>query len=316
MSNPSHITLLSPLRLIVRLFFWLSMIVPVALHAQSGNSAYRAYFDRYHRMAVEQMAKYRIPASITLAQGAFESGAGRSRLATTANNHFGIKAGSSWTGPVVCADDDAPSERFRKYRSVAESYEDHSRFLTNNRRYASLFRLSMRDYKGWARGLKAAGYATNPRYAEQLIGIIEAYNLDRYDHLSVRDLRKQPATSQATGTGDVTQIGCCNGSCYVRARCGQSLRDIAKSFGLSERRLRKYNEVPRGYTPSEGEIIYLEKKRSKADKSLKHHIHIVQPGETFHSIAQRYGIRLKTLYKNNGLPPTAAIRTGQGLLIR
>lgn len=300
----------------VLFLLWLSLVMPACVFAQSNNNAYQAYFNRYHRMAVEQMAKYRIPASITLAQGVFESAAGRSRLATVANNHFGIKAGSTWTGPVIYADDDAPSERFRKYRSVADSYEDHSLFLAKNQRYAGLFRLSMRDYKGWARGLKAAGYATNPRYAEQLIGIIETYHLDRYDHLSLHDLRKQTTASQTTAPLDVGQIGCCNGSCYVRARRGQSLRDIARNFDISERRLRKYNEVPKGYTPAEGEIIYLEKKRSKADKSLKHHIHIVQPGETFHSIAQRYGIRLKTLYKKNGLTPAAHIRTGQGLLIR
>ena len=309
-TQPRHIPLLS------HLLLWLCLLSSGCMFAQSNGNAYQAYFNRYHRMAVEQMAKYSIPASITLAQGVFESAAGRSRLATVANNHFGIKAGSTWTGPVVYADDDAPSERFRKYRSVAESYEDHSLFLVRNKRYAGLFRLSRRDYKGWARGLKSAGYATNPRYAEQLINIIEAYRLDRYDHLSLRDVRRQTTASQTTAPIDIGQIGCCNGSCYVRAQRGQTLRDIARNFDISERRLRKYNEVPKGYKPAEGEIIYLEKKRSKADKSLKHHIHIVRPGETFHTIAQRYGIRLKTLYKNNGLTPAAHIQAGQGLLIR
>ena len=156
------------------------------LPAVAQNSLYEQYINRYSSMAVDQMNRYRIPASITLAQGLLESSAGTSRLARQGNNHFGIKCGGSWRGRYMLVNDDAPNERFRVYSSVRESYEDHSRFLTENRRYAGLFRLSTTDYKGWAHGLKSAGYATNPRYASLLINVIEKYDLTRADTRAMR----------------------------------------------------------------------------------------------------------------------------------
>ena len=140
------------------------------------NSTYQQYIDQYKDLAIEQMKKYRIPASITLAQGVFESGAGRSALARSGNNHFGIKC-HGWQGRKVYADDDERNECFRAYDNAYQSYEDHSRFLANSQRYRHLFSLSITDYRGWARGLKAAGYATNPRYADKLIELIELYKL-------------------------------------------------------------------------------------------------------------------------------------------
>ena len=153
------------------------------LQAQGVSQQYLNYIERYKGMAVDQMLRYKIPASITLAQGLLESGAGTSTLARKANNHFGIKCGRAWKGPYILQDDDARNEKFRKYRSVEESYEDHSRFL-QQARYSSLFELSPKDYKGWARGLKRCGYATNPRYASLLIDLIERYDLDQYDIIS------------------------------------------------------------------------------------------------------------------------------------
>jgi len=150
------------------------------LQAQGVSQQYLNYIERYKGMAIDQMLRYKIPASITLAQGLLESGAGTSTLARKANNHFGIKCGRAWKGPYVLQDDDERNEKFRKYRSVEESYEDHSRFL-QQARYSSLFDLSPKDYKGWARGLKRCGYATNPRYASLLIDLIERYDLDQYD---------------------------------------------------------------------------------------------------------------------------------------
>ena len=150
------------------------------LMAQRTNQAYWTYIDKYKDWAIEQMKNYRIPASITLAQGLLESNAGRSTLATEANNHFGIKCGGSWTGPYVLRNDDAPNEKFRKYRSARESFIDHSVFL-QGRRYQGLYSLRITDYRGWARGLKAAGYATSPTYAESLIRIIEMYGLSQFD---------------------------------------------------------------------------------------------------------------------------------------
>ena len=153
----------------------------VSVSAQRRNQAYEDYIKKYRGIAVEEMRKYHIPASITLAQGLLESGAGRSTLARKSNNHFGIKCGSSWDGRTVRHDDDRRNECFRAYRHAKESYEDHSKFLRTGARYAFLFRLKITDYKGWARGLKKAGYATDPSYANKLIGLIEEYELHRFD---------------------------------------------------------------------------------------------------------------------------------------
>ena len=149
--------------------------------AQQRNKAYEDYIKKYRSIAVDEMKHYRIPASITLAQGLLESGAGRSELARKSNNHFGIKCGGSWDGRSVRHTDDAPNECFRAYKHAKDSYRDHSKFLRSGARYAFLFRLKITDYKGWAKGLKKAGYATDPKYANRLINIIETYDLDKYD---------------------------------------------------------------------------------------------------------------------------------------
>ena len=270
----------------------------------SAQSAYHNYIETYVDMAVEQMRKYKIPASITLAQGLLESGAGQSTLALKANNHFGIKKGMNWNGPTVKHDDDERNERFRKYKSVRESYEDHSRFLVSGGRYAFLFDLPMDDYKGWAHGLKKAGYATNPRYAQSLISIIERYQLYRYD--------------TENGNADMWRytIRKCNKRYYIIAQEGDTYESLAKTFGVSKRKLRKYNEVPKRHQPKAGDIIYLQKKRKKADKSLKGHTHIVNPGESLHQISQMYGVRVKTLYDINELTEDYSPSVGDALRIR
>ena len=153
------------------------LLISVAVQAQRRNSRYNEYIKQYAPLAVEQMREHRIPASITLAQGLLESGAGQSTLARKSNNHFGIKCGSNWRGRSVRHDDDARNECFRAYRNPKDSYEDHSLFLKRGARYAFLFKLKITDYRGWARGLKKAGYATDPSYANRLITIIEDYDL-------------------------------------------------------------------------------------------------------------------------------------------
>ncbi|MDR1678424.1 MAG: glucosaminidase domain-containing protein [Prevotellaceae bacterium] len=159
----------------------LLFFIATSLLAQGQNKQYIDYIAQYKDIAIREMTEYGIPASITLAQGLLESGAGKSRLATEANNHFGIKCKKNWTGKAIYHDDDAKQECFRHYATALESYEDHSRFLVDNSRYASLFALPNTDYKGWAKGLKAAGYATDPAYPSRLIKIIEDYNLHAYD---------------------------------------------------------------------------------------------------------------------------------------
>ena len=260
-----------------------------SLQAQTRNKQYEEYIKKYRDIAVEEMKKYHIPASITLAQGLLESGAGQSTLARKSNNHFGIKCGSDWRGKTVRHDDDERNECFRAYKHPKQSYEDHSKFLVSRPRYASLFKLKITDYKGWARGLKKAGYATNPRYAEQLIGIIELYDLDRYDKKGgLKWMKENPNPHQPY---------IANGLVYIVVRSGDTWKSISKEFDISRKKLRKYNDLFKGYELQVGDILYLEKKNRRADK--EHIVHVLRAGESMYSISQKYGIRLKRLYKLN-----------------
>ena len=267
----------------------LTIFVCLVLQAQTRNKQYESYIKQYRDLAVEEMKKYRIPASITLAQGLLESGAGQSTLARKSNNHFGIKCGSDWRGKTVSHDDDARGECFRAYKHPKQSYEDHSKFLANRPRYASLFKLDITDYKGWARGLKKAGYATNPRYAEQLIGIIELYDLHKYDRKGgLKWMKENPNPHQ-------TYIA--NGLVYIVVRAGDSWKSISKELDISQKKLRKYNDLYKGYALQVGDILYLEKKNRKASK--EYIVHVLRAGESMYNISQKYGIRLKNLYKLN-----------------
>ena len=267
--------------------FLILIISCLTLQAQTRNKQYEDYIKKYRELAVEEMKKYHIPASITLAQGLLESGAGQSTLARKSNNHFGIKCGSDWRGKTVSHDDDARGECFRAYKHPKESYEDHSKFLAGRSRYASLFKLKITDYKGWARGLKKAGYATNPRYADQLIGIIELYELHKYDEKNyLKWIKKNPNPHQTYIANDLL---------YIVVRAGDSWKSISKEFDISQKKLRKYNDLYKGYALQVGDILYLEKKNKKADK--EHIVHVLRAGESMYSVSQKYGIRLKNLYK-------------------
>lgn len=307
------------MRRITQLFLFLLFFPFLPVRAQSGLSAYWDYISTYKGMAMDQMVRYRIPASITLAQGLLESGAGRSRLAREANNHFGIKCSGKWAGPYIREDDDARGEKFRKYKNAAESYEDHSRFLQQPR-YASLFQLQPDDYKGWAHGLKRCGYATNPRYASSLIDIIERYDLAHFDQVVMTSGGKRSRSGRSSDknvlymTGHVVYRN--NENYYVVVQPDDDLKAISKETGVSVRRILRYNELPKDYVPVAGDILYLEKKRRKAEKRFKRHPHVVQPGESMHGIAQRYGIRLESLYKLNRLGPDYAAQVGDRLRVR
>ena len=299
----------------------LSLVVAVTLQVSaqtSRNRSFLAYVDRYHDLAVEQMLRYNIPASITLAQGLLESNAGNSELTRKGNNHFGIKC-HDWQGAKTYHDDDARNECFRAYNNAYESYEDHSRFLSGSKRYRSLFTLKRTDYKGWARGLKACGYATNPAYAKQLIEIIELYDLHKYDKAKKYDkhiverLRKGSSVGGAMLAHTVYKN---NKNYYVRARHGDTFRSIGKEMGVNSYHLAAFNERSRKDELEEGEIIYLEKKRRRAAKEYKYHRHTVKAGESMYTIAQTYGIRLKSLYKMNGLEPGYQITVGDKLRVR
>jgi len=288
----------------------------LAINAQvKWNNAYQQYINQYKDVAIEQMLKYRIPASITLAQGLFESGAGLSELARRGNNHFGIKC-HGWAGAKVYHDDDERNECFRAYDNAHESYEDHSKFLVNGQRYRGLFRLETTDYKGWARGLKAAGYATNPLYADKLIDIIQAYRLYEYDSAKGYDKFFAQRSKDHAVNGNLHRIYKFNKNYYLVARRGDTFRMIGKEVGISYRKLAKYNERDRNDTLTEGDIIYLKKKRKNAPNDYKGRLHHIRAGESMHSISQLYGIRLKNLYKMNGLSPDYQIRVGDSLRLR
>ncbi len=266
---------------------WIALSVFLCLAGASyaQDNAHLTYINQYKDIAIEQMNKYHIPASITLAQGLLESGAGTSELAQKSNNHFGIKC-HSWDGKRTYHDDDEIGECFRVYRNVRDSYEDHSIFLTTSSRYAFLFKFAQTDYENWAHGLKRAGYATSPTYADKLIEIIERYDLDRFDYTpnGTRDLG--PHTPYIA-----------NDIVYVIARQGDTMLSIAEEFGISKRKLLSYNDLPRKYVPVKGDIIYLHRKHRKAQKPNTQHI--VGDGESMYMISQKYGIRLKRLYKMN-----------------
>ena len=292
------------------------------LPAVAQNSLYEQYINRYSSMAVDQMNRYRIPASITLAQGLLESSAGTSRLARQGNNHFGIKCGGSWRGRYMLVNDDAPNERFRVYSSVRESYEDHSRFLTENRRYAGLFRLSTTDYKGWAHGLKSAGYATNPRYASLLINVIEKYDLTRFDQgrggsrTSRRSRHAQESLQvlkQLTGSHPIRKQ---NGQYYIVAQEGDTYKKLAKLTHKRQRKLRRYNDADKYMELHAGDIVYLGSKKKKADKALGTRVHTMQAGETLYQISQKYGIKLASLCKMNPISPDYRFREGDQIRIR
>ena len=235
--------------------------------AMAQNAKYQAYISKFRDLAIAQMREHNIPASITMAQGLLESGAGTSLLAVKGHNHFGIKAHNDWTGPVMLRDDDAPNEKFRVYARDEQSYEDHSLFLRRGKRYASLFNLSITDYKGWAHGLKAAGYATSPTYAAKLIQIIEDYNLTELDqaalgkkhHAKPVQAVTTPSVPQALSHG---QHNICfnNRNYYIVARPGDTFESLAKEYGVSARKLRRNNEVDKHHQLSAGDIVYFEKK--------------------------------------------------------
>lgn len=299
-------------RYIFAVFLLFITLIPVDAQSIKWNKSYSDYFSTWGEVAVQQMVQYRIPASITLAQGVLESGAGKSELARKANNHFGIKC-NGWTGRKSYHDDDERGECFRAYDNAYQSYVDHSVFLTNSPRYRRLFDLKRTDYKGWAKGLKACGYATSPTYATRLIEIIETYGLHRYDVGKGFDKQR---IEQMHQSADQRQVFTFNSNYYVRARRGDTFRRIADDVDVSYRRLAKFNERDKNDTLEEGEIVWLQKKRRKAPKEFKNRPHRVEPGESMYIISQRYGIRLKNLYKMNGLSSDYVIQAGDLLRVR
>jgi LysM repeat protein len=295
------------------------------------------YINSYKDLAVSEMKRTGIPASITLAQGIIESDCGHSSLAREANNHFGIKCHNDWTGPTVRHNDNKRNECFRKYRKPEESFYDHSDFLTSGSRYDFLFNFSSSDYKSWAHGLKKAGYATNPDYANMLIRSIEENNLWQFDReyssskqsLQIRDTLKKstPDNSPVSIKKEVTFINA-NGAVmarvprvqeinriqYIIVKDGDTRENLENEFSLLKWELAKYNELKSDFRLVPGQILYLQPKRDKAEPGKEYYTAV--EGDTMYLISQRYGIKLKRLYEMNRMADGTEPEAGKRLWLR
>ncbi len=301
------------------------LMIGLFLQAQpSGKRISRAeYISMFKDEAIKEMHRSGVPASITLAQGILESGDGNSPLARKANNHFGIKCHSDWTGPTFRQDDDKKNECFRKYKHVLDSYHDHSEFL-KKRRYAFLFDLKPTDYKGWAKGLKKAGYATNPKYPQLLIRIIEQNDLTQYDRAPLPNKKKQDKRKLAKQENDASSSSSSRSSSkhrvlkhennirYIQLQKGDVVDEIAREFNMGEWQLYKYNDLDKDERLNSSGKLYLQPKRNRA----KQDYHTVKAGETMWEISQKYGVKLKKLYKKNRMSRKEEAKAGQKLYLR
>ncbi len=291
--------------------------------AQKQKITREEYIQKYYKLAVSEMERSGIPASITLAQGCLEAQNGNSRLALEGNNHFGIKCKTEWKGKKIYHDDDAKGECFRRYAHAEASYIDHSNFLMNSSRYSSLFQLDPRDYVSWAKGLKQAGYATDPTYAERLIKIIEDNRLYVYDQDGefrlMASVKQEPAnakmSSSALGKTNAShKIELRNGLQSIVVGEGDTYASVSKDLGMKDWELATYNDIEKGKQLRVNEILYIETKYKKNDR--KHLQHIAEPGDNMHYISQLYGLRLKPLLKRNRMKATETPAAGQIIYLR
>ena len=299
--------------------FTLFLSIYSANFAQTSPK-FEAYIAKYREFAIREQHLYGIPASITMAQGLLESGAGESMLAVKGNNHFGIKCGAGWVGKTINKDDDNIQDCFRKYAHAEESFSDHSLFLKRPR-YAFLFDYPVDDYKSWAEGLKRAGYATDKNYAAKLIKIIEDYNLntlvyEKYEIKRGEDLEENffvKYNDKRSVSKLMTRQENNGIKCY-RLRQDATITEIAAALGKSKKSLLFYNDMFEDRILKAGTYVYIAKKASKVERGRANHV--VKEGDSMHSIAQRYGITLKSLYKINGLIYGAPVVIGQRFYLK
>ena len=338
------------LKMIKSLRLFVVLLLSVTWHsvalAQNKSKAVMDYIEQYKDIAMREMLDYKIPASITLAQGLLESGNGNSELAKKSNNHFGIKCHKDWTGKRTYHDDDEKGECFRVYDCPEDSYRDHSVFLKKGQRYAFLFDLEITDYEAWAKGLKKAGYATLPVYANVLIKLIEDYNLAQYDQMVVkgkfkykdnktikqRDNKKDKSQkdkvdnsivyapykitdSEIVGkTPDDRYIRENNNVKFIYAREGESVYDLADMFCIYDYQIVKYNNLGKRRTLRDNEIIYIEPKKNKAMRRYEYHT--IQKGETLSYVSRLYGVKLKSLFKMNDMDENSVLHIGDNIRLR
>ena len=303
-------------------FFILHSSFSIALSQPSEYKMTRPeYVDKYKDIAIKEMLENNIPASITLAQGLLESDNGNSALAMYANNHFGIKCHEDWKGGTYIQDDDAKNECFRKYKSVEESFDDHSNFLRTKSRYTFLFELRKTDYKGWAEGLHDAGYATDPGYADRLIKLIDDLKLYQYDRMQEIAIDKRttkktepqiikPTTSAFSSS---RKLFLNNRIKYVVVQDGDTYYKIAHDLDMRLWQLHKYNETGKQTCLQVGDIVYLQPKRRH---SQTEEVHVARWGETMYYISQLYGIKTRHLLKLNHMTDGQEPAAGQKIFLK
>lgn len=292
-----------------KIFLILILMSPF-LWAKQERISTEKYIETYKGIAISEMKKYAIPASITLAQGILESASGNSYLASKANNHFGIKCHRDWKGGKVYRDDDEKNECFRSYKNPKESFEDHSLFLKNRSRYAFLFEEDLDDYKAWAKGLKKAGYATNKKYPQLLIKIIEDYKLYQYD----KEYEEDDDFEVEDFIANSVVLKSDNGVKYFIAEDGDSFESLSKSAEIRLEKLLGYNELSFEAQIKKGQIIYIQPKRRRSYRKIK--THTVQSGESMYDISQKYAVKLKYLYKRNNLKVGEQPKPGRVIELR
>lgn len=309
-------------------------LVTTALASQDGGDDKKIstgdYIKQWSSTAVNNMKQYGIPASIILAQGILESGSGNSYLAKKGNNHFGIKCHSDWRGKKMYHDDDKKGECFRVYGSAAASFEDHALFLKNKSRYAFLFDYKADDYKSWAKGLKKAGYATNPKYPQLLMGIIERYELDSFDKGKSRPKKQEeiaevkkpakesaaPAFDESVDTRVITLSRAVkpgtNNINTTMAKAGDTPESIAAAFDMSLWQIKKYNDLETFYDFEEGERVYLQPKKRK---NCRVKTYVVAAGEDLRAVSQAVGVKQKHILRLNKMDQTSKISAGTKLSV-
>ena len=309
----------------------LLVLMTVLLSIGAAKNPKLDYIDKYSDIAIKEMKRTGVPASITLAQGILESNAGQSVLATKGNNHFGIKCHNDWKGKTMKMDDNAPKECFRVYPNAEASFRDHSDFLRSRDRYKSLFELKQTDYKGWARGLKKAGYATDPGYADKLITLIEDYELYRFDKgvkVSVKppleieepkvvQLEPRPGMKyqESVTFSTARKVYSQNGVPFVYSEAGETYASIAASNGLFLKELLKFNDHEQALALEPGTMVYLARKKAQGPVGVNKYV-VEKDGETLRDIAQRFGIRYAALQKLNIVLYGKTLEEGDTVILR
>jgi len=314
----------------------LLIILPLSLRicAQTPEQV-NAYINTYKFLAIAEMQRSGVPASIILAQGIHETSAGTSELVIASNNHFGIKCKTGWTGQTVFHDDDAKGECFRSYAIAADSYRDHSDYLKQTPRYAFLFKLNPEDYEGWAYGLKKAGYATNIKYSQILIKLIEDYDLERYSLIAMGKLPAEQQPAEGTLAGEIMRASLpgftdsasqkpassaiypdgefsINAARCIYVKMGVSLLSLSNKYDIPLAHLLEFNDMNQEDILGNDQLIFLQRKRKVGFTAY----HVVQPGESVYSICQSEGIRYESLLELNRLKPGEEPAAGEKIYLQ